>query len=175
MEKSAFLYVEELAEQVDAVWLGDASGYGEDHFDLIAPALKRGLPTFCDKPIGGSVVGTKKILEFAKKNNAPIMSSSLFRHEQGMEAALRKRDSGESLRDMGRDALLEDLKTQVQEAYERKEKELGPELMRFLEKTFMLQVIDHHWKDHLLAMDHLRDGIGLRGYGQKDPLIEYKR
>jgi preprotein translocase subunit SecA len=47
--------------------------------------------------------------------------------------------------------------------------------MRFLEKTFMLQVIDHHWKDHLLAMDHLRDGIGLRGYGQKDPLIEYKR
>jgi preprotein translocase subunit SecA len=39
----------------------------------------------------------------------------------------------------------------------------------------MLQVIDHHWKDHLLAMDHLRDGIGLRGYGQKDPLIEYKR
>jgi preprotein translocase subunit SecA len=86
-----------------------------------------------------------------------------------------KRDSGESLRDMGRDALLEDLKTQVQEAYERKEKELGPELMRFLEKTFMLQVIDHHWKDHLLAMDHLRDGIGLRGYGQKDPLIEYKR
>ena len=47
--------------------------------------------------------------------------------------------------------------------------------MRFLEKTFMLQVIDHHWKDHLLGMDHLRDGIGLRGYGQKDPLIEYKR
>src|SRR3989442_12210171 len=47
--------------------------------------------------------------------------------------------------------------------------------MRFLEKNFMLQVIDHHWKDHLLGMDHLRDGIGLRGYGQKDPLIEYKR
>ena len=47
--------------------------------------------------------------------------------------------------------------------------------MRFLEKTFMLQVIDHHWKDHLLGMDHLRDGIGLRGYGQKDPLIEYKK
>jgi hypothetical protein len=87
--------LEELAEQVDAVWLGDASGFGEDHFDLVAPALKRGLPTFCDKPIGGSVAGTKKILEFARKHNAPLMSSSLFRHEQGMEAALRKRDSGE--------------------------------------------------------------------------------
>jgi predicted dehydrogenase len=86
---------EDLAEQVDAVWLGDASGFGEDHFDLIAPALARGLPTFCDKPIGGSVVGSKKILAFAREYKAPIMSSSLFRHEQGMEAALRKRDTNE--------------------------------------------------------------------------------
>ena len=93
----------------------------------------------------------------------------------GVDVTQGKHDGGDSLRDVGRDALLEDLKTQVGEAYDRKEKELGPELMRFLEKNFMLQVIDHHWKDHLLAMDHLRDGIGLRGYGQKDPLIEYKR
>ena len=93
----------------------------------------------------------------------------------GLDITQGKHDSGDSLRDVGRDALLEDLKTQVREAYERKEEELGSELMRFLEKTFMLQVIDHHWKDHLLGMDHLRDGIGLRGYGQKDPLIEYKR
>lgn len=85
----------ELVSEVDAVWLGDASGYGEDHFDLIAPALEKGLPMFCDKPIGGSPAGTRKILDFAKKHNAPIMSSSLFRHEQGMEAALRKRDAGE--------------------------------------------------------------------------------
>jgi len=93
----------------------------------------------------------------------------------GLDITQGKHDGGDSLRDVGRDALLEDLRTQVREAYERKEKELSSELMRFLEKTFMLQVIDHHWKDHLLGMDHLRDGIGLRGYGQKDPLIEYKR
>jgi hypothetical protein len=86
---------EDLAEGVDAVWLGDASGFGEDHFGLVAPALKRGLPVFCDKPIGGSVAGTKKILEFARKHNAPIMSSSLFRHEQGMETALRRRDAND--------------------------------------------------------------------------------
>ena len=85
----------DLAEQVDAVWLGDASGFGEDHFDLIAPALERGLPAFCDKPIGGSVAGTKKILELARKHKAPIMSSSLFRHHMGMEAAIRKRDGNE--------------------------------------------------------------------------------
>jgi preprotein translocase subunit SecA len=93
----------------------------------------------------------------------------------GLDITQGKNDGGEALRELGRDALVEDLKKHVHEAYERKEQELGSDLMRFLEKTFMLQVIDHHWKDHLLAMDHLRDGIGLRGYGQKDPLIEYKR
>ena len=87
--------LEEMAKEVDAVWLGDASGFGEDHVDLIAPALERGLPTFCDKPIGGSVAGTKKILEFARKHKAPIMSSSLFRHHQGMESAVRRRDADE--------------------------------------------------------------------------------
>ncbi|OAI45053.1 preprotein translocase subunit SecA, partial [Nitrospira sp. SCGC AG-212-E16] len=93
----------------------------------------------------------------------------------GLDITQGKNDGGEPLRAVGRDALLEDLRTQVREAYDRREQDLTPELMRFLEKTFMLQVIDHHWKDHLLGMDHLRDGIGLRGYGQKDPLIEYKR
>ena len=93
----------------------------------------------------------------------------------GLDITHGNQEGGESLRDLGRDVLVEDLHTQVREAYARREQELGPELMRFLEKTFMLQVIDHHWKDHLLGMDHLRDGIGLRGYGQKDPLIEYKR
>src|SRR3990172_3603100 len=47
--------------------------------------------------------------------------------------------------------------------------------MRQVEKVVLLQVVDTHWKDHLLSMDHLKEGIGLRGYGQKDPLIEYKR
>ncbi|MEK6786307.1 MAG: preprotein translocase subunit SecA [Nitrospirota bacterium] len=97
-------------------------------------------------------------------------------HSQfGLDITQGKHDGGDSLRDVGRDALLEDLRTHVRDAYTKKEQELGPDLMRFLEKTFMLQVIDHHWKDHLLGMDHLRDGIGLRGYGQKDPLVEYKR
>jgi preprotein translocase subunit SecA len=101
--------------------------------------------------------------------------TEMMQGQFGLDITQGKQDGGESLRDVGRDALLEDLKAQIRDAYERKEKDLGPELMRFLEKNFMLQVIDHHWKDHLLAMDHLRDGIGLRGYGQKDPLIEYKR
>jgi preprotein translocase subunit SecA len=81
----------------------------------------------------------------------------------------------EHLKELGREAIREELREHIIEAYRQKEKELGPELLRYLEKMVLLQVIDHHWKDHLLGMDQLRDGIGLRGYGQKDPLVEYKR
>src|SRR5262249_15725818 len=87
--------LDELVDNVDAVWMGDASGRGEDHYDLVAPGLKKGLATFCDKPIGGTVENTRKILELARKHNAPLMSSSLFRHEFGMEHALRLRDGKE--------------------------------------------------------------------------------
>jgi len=88
--------LDELVDAVDAVWMGDASGKGDDHFDLVAPGLKKGLPTFCDKPIGGTVAGTRKILDLAKNHGTPLMSSSLFRHEFGMEQALRLRDAGEA-------------------------------------------------------------------------------
>lgn len=87
--------LDELVESVDAVWLGDASGNGNDHFDLVAPALRRGLPTFCDKPAGHTPAETKRILDLARAHRAPLMSSSLFRHEHGMEHALRMRDSGD--------------------------------------------------------------------------------
>ncbi|MFH1354673.1 MAG: preprotein translocase subunit SecA [Candidatus Omnitrophota bacterium] len=60
-------------------------------------------------------------------------------------------------------------------AYEEKEKSLGGDLMRHLERMVFLQIIDSKWKDHLYAMDNLREGIGLRAYGQRDPLVEYKR
>ncbi len=73
-------------------------------------------------------------------------------------------------------ALLRDsLEERVLRAYEERDAKFGPELARYLERMVMLQVVDGQWKDHLLAMDHLKEGIGLRGYGQKDPLVEYKR
>ncbi|MGA7410026.1 MAG: preprotein translocase subunit SecA, partial [Bryobacteraceae bacterium] len=59
--------------------------------------------------------------------------------------------------------------------YDEKENLVSPENMREAERIIMLNVIDNQWKDHLLSMDHLKEGIGLRGYGQKDPLIEYKK
>ncbi len=69
------------------------------------------------------------------------------------------------------DAIFEKLK----ERYDAKEQLIGPDAMRHHERIIMLSVIDQQWKDHLLSMDHLREGIGLRGYGQHDPLVEYKR
>ena len=69
------------------------------------------------------------------------------------------------------DAIFEKLK----ERYDAKEKLIGADAMRYHERMIMLSVIDAQWKDHLLSMDHLKEGIGLRGYGQHDPLIEYKR
>ncbi|MFZ1138765.1 MAG: preprotein translocase subunit SecA, partial [Candidatus Sulfotelmatobacter sp.] len=69
------------------------------------------------------------------------------------------------------DAIFEKLK----QRYDAKEKLIGPEAMRHHERMIMLSVIDQQWKDHLLSMDHLKEGIGLRGYGQHDPLVEYKK
>jgi preprotein translocase subunit SecA len=63
----------------------------------------------------------------------------------------------------------------LERRFKEKEELIGPENMREAERMIMLNVIDSQWKDHLLSMDHLKEGIGLRGYGQKDPLIEYKK
>ncbi len=60
-------------------------------------------------------------------------------------------------------------------SYEVKEAQVGPEALRTYERIIMLNIIDAQWKDHLLAIDHLKQGIGLVGYGQKDPLVEYKK
>jgi preprotein translocase subunit SecA len=63
----------------------------------------------------------------------------------------------------------------LKERYDEKERMIGPDNLRQAERIIMLNVVDNQWKDHLLSMDHLKEGIGLRGYGQKDPLIEYKK
>ena len=63
----------------------------------------------------------------------------------------------------------------VAQAYEAKEENIEPDFMRHVEKVIMLQVLDGLWKDHLLGMDHMKEGIGLRGYAQKNPLTEYKK
>ncbi len=76
---------------------------------------------------------------------------------------------------LNREELGDAVFAKLKERYDAKEKLIGPEAMRHHERMIMLSVLDSQWKDHLLSMDHLKEGIGLRGYGQHDPLVEYKR
>jgi preprotein translocase subunit SecA len=81
----------------------------------------------------------------------------------------------ETLAEMSREEIEERIYEQLRRRYQEKEDLVGARVMRDTERIVMLNVIDAQWKDHLLSMDHLKEGIGLRGYGQKDPLVEYKK
>ncbi len=76
---------------------------------------------------------------------------------------------------LDREEVTEKIINDVRELFKHKEEEYGKPLMEYVMRVVMLQSIDTHWKDHLLAMDHLKEGIGLRGYGQKDPVREYQK
>ncbi len=83
--------------------------------------------------------------------------------------------AGVELKDLTRHEIGEEIFAKLTEQYEGKEKILGAETMRYHERMVMLSVIDGLWKDHLLSMDHLKEGINLRGYAQQDPLVAYKK
>jgi preprotein translocase subunit SecA len=88
---------------------------------------------------------------------------------------LRLGAAGIKPKELSRHELGDAIFEKLRQEYEAKEKILSSETMRYHERMVMLSVIDGLWKDHLLAMDHLKEGIGLRGYAQRDPLVEYKR
>ena len=79
----------------------------------------------------------------------------------------------EKLADLSREELGEYLHKLAEDTYKEREDQISPEIMRELENLVMLKVVDQHWMEHLDAMDMLREGVGLRAYGQKDPLVEY--
>jgi preprotein translocase subunit SecA len=93
----------------------------------------------------------------------------------GESFGMSPEEAGLSQDDDNNAALKEKLKEALRRYYSEKTAKLGPDTMKDFEKFFMLQSVDALWKDHLLALDHLKEGIGLRGYGQRDPLIEYKK
>jgi preprotein translocase subunit SecA len=98
-----------------------------------------------------------------------VLGEKLYRQFDVRIAAGRFEEVG------GRAGLDELVLEAVKARYAERERELGTELLRALERHEMLIVIDGQWKDHLLSIDHLKEGIGLRGYGQRDPLTEYKK
>ena len=124
--------------------------------------------------VGGILSGT--LDEFAPENlhpdqwNVKGMDEKLM-GQFGFSMALAQIKPQE----LARHELGDDVFEKLKESYEEKEKILGAETMRYHERMVMLTVIDGLWKDHLLAMDHLKEGIGLRGYAQQDPLVAYKK
>jgi preprotein translocase subunit SecA len=89
--------------------------------------------------------------------------------------AFRVHPDKKILENLRPESLYEYLYTEVMAAYQKKEMDLDPREFRKIEQLVMLQTVDRHWKDHLLQMDHLKEGIGLRGYAQQNPLIVYKK
>jgi len=84
-------------------------------------------------------------------------------------------EEGIHMESLNRTELGDSIFQKLKDRYDAKEKLLGADAMRYHERMIMFSVIDQLWKDHLLNMDHLKEGIGLRGYAQHDPLVEYKR
>jgi preprotein translocase subunit SecA len=96
--------------------------------------------------------------------------------KQNLKALFNIRDVPmEALKESHRETLVEEVRKLIQGRFQQREDEFGPEQFREMERVIMLQVLDSLWKDHLYSMDILKEGIGLRGYGQKNPLTEYKR
>ncbi len=86
-----------------------------------------------------------------------------------------KIDTKELSKTKQRDKLIQGIKDELIKEYNEKEELIGSEEMRNLERQILLQIVDMHWREHLKNMDYLRDAVGLRGYGQRDPLVEYKK
>jgi len=102
-------------------------------------------------------------------------NTTQFLAEINSQFGIDAKAAGANPGSLGHDLLADAAVEAVTKRYEEKEKQFTPELMRWLERRIILDVVDSQWKDHLLSLDHLKEGIGLRGYAQKDPIVEFKK
>jgi preprotein translocase subunit SecA len=98
-----------------------------------------------------------------------------FSNEMLNQFGLDPKAAGVEIVEVGHDGLAETLLEKAKARYEEKETLFSAATLRWLERHILLDIVDAQWKDHLLTLDHLKEGIGLRGYGQKDPLVEFKK
>jgi preprotein translocase subunit SecA len=98
-----------------------------------------------------------------------------FANEMLNQFGLDLKATGVDVAELGHDGLAETLLEKARARYEEKENLFSAATLRWLERHILLDIVDAQWKDHLLTLDHLKEGIGLRGYGQKDPLVEFKK
>jgi preprotein translocase subunit SecA len=102
-------------------------------------------------------------------------NTTQFLAEMNAQFGIDAKAAGADPGTLTHDALSDAAAQAVSTRYAEKETQFGADLMRWLERRIILDVVDSQWKDHLLSLDHLKEGIGLRGYGQKDPLVEFKK
>ncbi len=147
--------------------------YGERRRVLEGADLEAQIRTFVDDVIVGYVSGaTEGYVEDWDLEGLFTALGQLY--PVGFTAEEMEKQSGGRTA-MSREVLIEDLKKDAQAAYDRREAEMGEEVMRELERRVVLSVIDRKWREHLYEMDYLREGIYLRAYSQRDPLVEYQR
>jgi len=111
----------------------------------------------------------------AKETHPDEWNITQFLAEVNSQFGVDAKATGADPASLNHDQLSEAVVEAIQKKYEDKEKQLTPELVRWLERRIILDVVDTQWKDHLLSLDHLKEAIGLRGYAQKDPLVEFKK
>ncbi|MDN5746433.1 MAG: SEC-C domain-containing protein, partial [Nocardioidaceae bacterium] len=147
--------------------------YGERREVLEGVDLQKQVRTFIDDVVTGFVSGS--LDEFSEEWDLEQLWTDL---KQFWPVELRWQDLVEeagSQAALHREDLIEQLREDAHAAYDRREEEVGEEVARELERRVMLSVLDRKWREHLYEMDYLREGIYLRAYSQRDPLVEYQR
>jgi preprotein translocase subunit SecA len=121
----------------------------------------------------------EEIVEWYVDSYCPEKDSPSAWNPEGLQGALKETFGLEAtlsdLGALGRDQMVPQLGDVIKKRYAQREQAIGVERMLFHQRMLMLQIVDTQWKDHLYSLDHLKEGIGLRGYGQRDPLVEYKK
>jgi preprotein translocase subunit SecA len=170
VEGQNFGYRKHVLEYDDVMNKQREAVYGLRRQLLVGPDQKEYLMGIADEIMAAIVQ------QFANEETNPSEwdTEALVRgvtQQFGFDMRAEGIDPGE----LGSKELEDALVKRAHEIYDAKEAVISAPAMRFHERMIMLQIVDSHWKDHLLAMDHLKEGIGLRGYGQRDPLVEYKK
>jgi len=144
--------------------------YAQRRAVLLGENLRANILDMLEKVVGDTVAMFSGDSQFPEEWDLPSLleyCDNLFLPNHGLTA--------EQIAALTKDEVRELLLEQAIALYEQREQMFGSELMREIERAVMLQVVDSKWMDHLDAMDMLREGIGLRAYGQRDPLVEYRR
>jgi preprotein translocase subunit SecA len=147
--------------------------YAERRKVLEGADLEEQISTFIDDVVEGFVTGATE--GFAEEWDLDALQTQLGQIWPVSVDLNKMADEVGGVDGLEREDVIEALQADAHAAYARREEEVGSEVMRELERRVVLSVLDRKWREHLYEMDYLREGIGLRGYAQRDPLVEYQR